>query len=401
MNRTGRWPILTVCLLVVSPTAWADGGFFPQFAGSAQSADQRAIVVYDAGREVLILQTAYDGDKSDFAWVIPVPQLPKSGDISTVSAHIFEDLYYLTEPALYGHYGYNACGVFGCSSSSKSQQYQSVRVWETLQVDDYDIAILSAGESSDLVGWLNANGYAYPAGHQDELDYYVDKSSFFVAAKISPTVAEDNGAQPPPGLGDGYRPATEPMRPLRLCFDTPEPVYPLRISAVSSTDEVEVLLYVIARHRVTSPNYNTEQVELTSDFRGGDFPAYYEQQFRHSLAQAGAGSLLVEYAGALPDYLISAHGADLGLGPGDFFVTRLRSYLEQDDMQEDVVMTQAGSDDEFAIRVAAVVPAHTNLRLAGIGLFFALAAVFGLVSGDARSLIRALLIATVVALLVL
>ncbi len=398
MSATSLRLLLVVCLFSLVQTAWADGGMFPrQFAGSAESADQRAIVVYDGGHETLILQTAYEGDGGDFAWVIPVPALLGAGDIGTVAPDIFDDLYYLTEPTAYGYFGYNAQGVFGCSSST-AREYQSVRVWEPLQVDDYEVTILSADDSSDLVEWLNANGYAYPAGHQGELNYYVNKSWFFVAAKISLTDGR-NGNNGPPSTGGDYGEEGEEMRPLRLSFNTAEPVYPMRISAVSSEDEIEVLVYIIARHRMRSTNFNTEQVQLTSQFHGGDFPAYYEEQFRSSLARAGVGSLLVEYAGHLPRYLVNIHGADLGLGAGEFYITRLRTYLTHNEMQEDVVMTQAATDNNFAIYVMAPVTPDTNIRLAGIGLLFALAAMLGFTSGNRHNLIRALLLAAVIALL--
>ncbi len=402
MRYTGRQVLLVVCLLALAQRVGADGGFFPQFAGSAESADQRAIVVYDGARETLVLQTAYEGDSSDFAWVIPVPALLSSEDIGTIAADIFNDLYYLTEPAAYGYYGYRAQGLCGCSSGGESQRFGSVKVWETLQVDDYEVTTLSTEDSSDLEAWLNANGYAFPSGHQDELDYYVDKSWFFVAAKINPAAGDKGNAEAgPPGFGGGDREEGEEMRPLRLSFTTPEPTYPLRISEVSSQGEVEVLLYVIAHHRITPTNYNCAEVQLTSAFRGGDFPAYYEEQFRSSLARAGAGSLLVEYAGMLPTYLVNAHGADLGVDGDKFYITRLRSYLTPDDMPEDVIMTQAATDDEFAIRVAAVQPVHTNMRLAGVGLLFVLAAASGLASDNWRNLARFLLLAAVIAVLVI
>ena len=171
------------------------------------------------------------------------------------------------------------------------------------------------------------------------------------------------------------------MRPLRFSFATAEPVYPLRISAASSKDEVEVLLYVIAHHRTVPSNYNTEEVKLTGDFQGGDFPAYYEQQFRASLARAGAGSLLVEYAGQLPAYLTNRYGPDLGLSAGDFYITRLRTYMSSQQMQHDVVMTQAAGDDNFSIWVAVPTPAETNVRLAAVGMLLLLTAILTVISG--------------------
>ena len=37
---------------------------------------QKAILVYDAGREDLILQVKYEGPADEFGWLIPVPNLP-------------------------------------------------------------------------------------------------------------------------------------------------------------------------------------------------------------------------------------------------------------------------------------------------------------------------------------
>ena len=37
---------------------------------------QKAILVYDAGREDLILQVKYEGPAEEFGWLIPVPNLP-------------------------------------------------------------------------------------------------------------------------------------------------------------------------------------------------------------------------------------------------------------------------------------------------------------------------------------
>ena len=395
MTQTRRWLAVVVCVIGLMSAGWADGGMFPQLAGSAESADQRAIVAFDDGHQTLILQTAYEGDPAEFAWVIPVPDLLGSGDISTVSATIFDDLYLLTEPSAYGYYGYNAQFLIGCSSGSEPDEFRTVRVWDTLQVDDYEVAILSAGQSADLSDWLAANGYAFPDGHDNELDYYVDKSWFFVAVKMNPAVER------PPNMGGDYGEGTQEMKPLALSFDTAEPVYPLRISAVSSKDEVEVLVYVVSRHRMAASSYHTEEVRLTSPFEGGDFPAYYEEQFRVSLAGTGADSVLVEYAGRVPDYLLNAHREELGLPTGDFYVTRLRTYLTQDDMDEDINIVQAPTDDSFAIRITGGRPAQASLRLGGIAALFALVAMTGISPGHRRSLLRTGLMVAVVTFLLI
>ena len=79
----------------------------------------------------------------------------------------------------------------------------------------------------------------------------------------------------------------------------------------------------------------------------------------------------------------------------------LSSKTKSNHMPEDVIMTQAATDDEFAIRVAAVQPVHTNMRLAGVGLLFVLAAALGITSDNRRNLARLLLLAALIAVLVI
>ena len=382
MHRAVCPALVIVYLLLPCRSAPADGGMFPVFAGSAASSDQRAVLTFDGGRETLVLQTAYDGDGTDFAWVIPVPVQLGPGDIGTADPRIFDDLYQLTEPRAYQ--GGGGGGLFGCGRSGGGA-LTSVRVWHVLEVDGYDVAVLSAGESSDLADWLDQNGYAFPVGQQAALDYYVGKSWVFVATKLSPA-----------GSGGG-----DEARPLRLSFDTAEPVFPMRISSTTSTGEVEVLLYVIAGHRVTSTNYATQAVQLSALYRDGDFGAYYEQQFRESLAQAGAGSLLVEYAGILPSYMASTHAADLGLGSGTYYVTRLRSYLQPHHMTEDILLAEAPNDDPFEVRVASAASGDARVRLARLGAILVIATALGLACGGRDGLIRGLLAACLIALALL
>src|SRR2546430_17409579 len=59
--------------------AFGDGCFVFRWDKKADINEptQKAIIVYDAGREDLLLQVQYEGAVEDFGWLIPVPSLPK------------------------------------------------------------------------------------------------------------------------------------------------------------------------------------------------------------------------------------------------------------------------------------------------------------------------------------
>ena len=76
--------LLFLCLAVrcfLPLEAKADGMFVaPKFVWDKRKdinePTQKAILVYDAGREDLILQVKYEGPVSEFGWLVPVPNLP-------------------------------------------------------------------------------------------------------------------------------------------------------------------------------------------------------------------------------------------------------------------------------------------------------------------------------------
>ncbi len=342
--------ISVICLALLTLACapmLADGGFFPTPAGVAETADQRALIIDHGDAETLVVQTAYDGDASGFAWVIPVPtQIVGASAVGTADPQVFSTLHNLSAPRYYSGLE-GSTGVCGCSGSGGaggdgSPNMGGVTVWDSFEVDGYDVAVLSAGESGDLATWLNENGYALPAGHNDVLDYYVAKRWFFVAFKIAPS---DERV----GSGDG-----EEFRPIALTFATDELVFPMCISRVSTSDRVEVLLYVLSEHRIRSNNYPTRSIQARRTWNGGDFEATYDGWFEETIADAGGKALVVEFAGVFPSWWATAPPFDALLDPADeYFVTRLRTRLTPAQMTEDVVMVAAANDDPLEVVVGS------------------------------------------------
>ena len=65
-----------VTVLANASSAFSDGCFIPRYSVDITEPAQKAIIVYENNRENLILQVKYDGNVSDFAWVVPVPSYP-------------------------------------------------------------------------------------------------------------------------------------------------------------------------------------------------------------------------------------------------------------------------------------------------------------------------------------
>jgi hypothetical protein len=234
-----------VTVLANVSSAFADGCFIPRYSVDITEPAQKAIIVYENNRENLILQVKYDGNVSDFAWVVPVPSYPS---VNASEPLLFADLAHLTAAWPQEKTGYLplflAFGIMfygGTFGTAGITGINGGEVWETGNAGIFDYAIISANTSQALVGWLNTNGYPFPMDKLDVLDSYVNKSWYFVAIKL-------NVSKDAEGLSDGT------VQPIELSFNSSQIVYPLKISSVSS-EESDVLLYIFADQLMVPSQY--------------------------------------------------------------------------------------------------------------------------------------------------
>ena len=180
--------VLALAVLLAPAPALADGGFVVSKFVWDKHKDiaeptQKAILVYDAGREDLILQVKYEGPVDEFGWLIPVPNLPtvQKGsmkcfyELSQYTQRHFEPPVYETRNASMGL----------ASKGMDTEPEPPVKVIEIKTVGDYEIAVLSTKDSGALAKWLDTNQFYFPANKTNVLDAYVQQHWYFVAVKIN------------------------------------------------------------------------------------------------------------------------------------------------------------------------------------------------------------------------
>jgi HEAT repeat protein len=198
---------------------------------------QKAIIVYDGGREDLILQVKYEGPVSEFGWLIPVPNLPT---VQKGSMKCFYELSQYTqklwEPPVYG----NAVKSLSMAAGGdEDEQPEPVKVIEIKTIGAYEIAVLATKDTGALEKWLEANDFSFPANATDVIDSYVKRQWYFVAAKV-------NLKQGAMGLVSSALklPAGE-LNPLQISFASDKCVFPLKISSANGTPS-EIQVYVLS-----------------------------------------------------------------------------------------------------------------------------------------------------------
>ncbi len=251
--------ILLCAGTVASPTNLrADGCFvFPPFVwnnvSDVNEPTQKAILLYDSGREDMILQVGYAGPVAQFGWLIPVPSRPEIGTASMAS---FYELSRQTQEFIYRRLQWRRFAYGGAQNQADSPP--TVNVIEYKTVGRYDVAVLETESPSSLTAWLAQNHFAFRAGSQSILRPYLAKHWFMVAIRVHLEASEREETSPKSSSQESVQSkASQALRsgelhPLKISFDTPNCIFPLKISSANGKAS-EVLLYVLSAEPFTCP----------------------------------------------------------------------------------------------------------------------------------------------------
>jgi hypothetical protein len=203
---------------------------------SARIPAEQALIVFASGREEIITSVQLQSDGPGAAVIFPVPGVPDVGVIG--SQDLFSYLAEVTRPQerveerIVWDNRSNGELLAGGAPGGVSVLGRSI-------IGGYDVAQLKADDVSALQTWLDENGYSAPSGAAPILRAYIDEGWKFVAVKLAPNQKADGA-----------------LAPLRMAFDSREIVYPMRLGALADRP-LDVLLYVLAEHRVELPGLET------------------------------------------------------------------------------------------------------------------------------------------------
>lgn len=208
---------IAIALVLLAPlSATADGMMVPPAEQWIEESGQQAVIMYENGIETLVLSTSFQGDAEDFGWIVPVPNKP---DISRGSEELFANLQSATN--VVPTYSKNTFGLGAVEDVTTT-----VSVIDVKNVDYYEVTTLQAESSADLAKWFSDNKYTYPSSASYVLNSYIENDWYFVAMRINPESLLWDPIQ------EGLR--TGKATPVKLVFEAPHIVYPLKISSVTA-----------------------------------------------------------------------------------------------------------------------------------------------------------------------
>lgn len=283
-------------LVLVAGLAWpgiglADGKIFATAKVKVQIPDQRAMLHFSNGVERLVIETAFVGQGSNFAWVVPLPAQPTIEPVSTNFFNKLEHTFapklakqvppywfpilavcilavYLRRLHLQGNsLGNTICAFFtilfvagiaslvlflpflvkarGLSTATVSN---GVEVLQSKRAGIYDTVTLSGKDGKAVVDWLNRNQFFVPPETLPVMEDYARQGWVFCAARLHPSASEQRNAP----------------HPLAFTFATVRPVYPLRLTGVGNA-HCQVRLFIFGPSRAEMPGFKLKYCALAAE----------------------------------------------------------------------------------------------------------------------------------------
>ena len=275
LSRTLAVAVLAGGLGVASPLAaqaCGCGGFVADQKVSVHQ--ETAVVQLTPGHEVVSMQFAADTAATKAAWVMPVPE---RASMELGDQALFDQLDQLTAPEVRTVEVEGDDGDGGAAGAAPPSTQAPVSVTDRVTLGPYDVAQLTGSDPKAVTKWLTDNGFTISAKLSDGLANYLADGWQVVAVKMSSSGEHTLGGTLPP---------------MRVSFDSPRPVYPMRLSAGASTPQ-SLRLYVLADHKMSATSPAPADGDLRLYFAGVNDQAKYPAV----PATAGAPAFVTRYDG--------------------------------------------------------------------------------------------------------
>jgi len=297
--------VLAALISVAAPSA-ADAfcGFYVAGADDALYNNATQVVLMRSGKTtVLSMQNSYKGPPSNFAMVVPVPEVLSEDNVKILPAEVFNRVDRLAAPRLVEYWEQDPCmqnigyGRGGAPSAPARMAARSgarmekakdlgVTVEAEFTVGEYEVVILSAKFSTGLEEWLHQEKYKIPAGAEKYLRPYVESGSKFFVAKVNveKVTFKDGLAQ---------------LSPLRFHYQSDEFSLPVRLGLMNSEGKQDLLVHILAqgkRYEVANyPNVTIPTNLNVDDKVGKNFGEFYAALFDRTL-EKNPKAVVTEYS---------------------------------------------------------------------------------------------------------
>jgi hypothetical protein len=282
--------------------AEACGGTFcdagPQVMPVDQTGESIIFWIDEAGGEPHTeahIQIQYEGEAEDFAWIIPVSEVPEVG---VGSQALFANMLGATVPTFtLRAASIGDCGSgfgFGCAlevaqgdgvgfgtftTGGDGDGKEGSQILDRGFAGAFEYVTLTGDNVQEVVDWLEQNGYAQDDDAPPILQEYLDEGFVFVAVKLRGGAGVDE------------------IHPLTIRYPGTEPCIPIRLTRIAAVDDTAIRAFFLGDDRVASQNWPHVEINLSRlDWVNGP-TTNYEEIVGLAIDEAGGRAFVTEYAG--------------------------------------------------------------------------------------------------------
>jgi hypothetical protein len=241
-------------LVLVPRRAEACGGFFCSSSPVDQSSERIIFALNDDGTTDMIVQIAYQGDSKDFAWLLPLAEVPDADKLDTFPDQAITSLDtgtapLFTLPANCQFFGGSPGGGFAggggnfAASPVSAQDAGGVSVFIQQTVGPYDVAVIGSEDAMATYQWLLDNGYRITSAMNEFVKLYTTEHMKFLALKLTDTADVSQ------------------VQPFRLRLPGSSPSIPLRLTSIAALPEMGVVVWIFGKERY-EPAGEAKEVEI-------------------------------------------------------------------------------------------------------------------------------------------
>jgi len=205
--------LVTVTVLATASTAWACGSLVAA-NGAVQLVRTTTLAAHHDGVEHYITNFEFAGAQQSFGSIIPLPGEPTT--VERAGDWTLQRLQLEVQPPVL------AAG----DAEAAPRAADEVDVLQQTRIDSLDVTILRGG-GAEVADWAAQQGFTLTDDTPDVLEFYSERSPYFMAAKFDAAAAVTDGFDG----GDGI--------PVHLAIPLDRPWVPLRIlSTGKPADEI-------------------------------------------------------------------------------------------------------------------------------------------------------------------
>lgn len=326
MRRKVLLCIVFVAVVLVAglsaDSAAACGGLFCQNSPVDQNAERIIFTQNEDGSVSAIIQIQYTGFAEDFSWILPIKtpitaediEVPETGMTAFVELEQMTNVRFIPPPIP------EDCIMlqFETAEEAVPSAAGEVEIFASGEVGPFGFDVIGSEDPNALIVWLRDNNYRVEEQMEPLINVYVEERFVFLAMRLLP----DQG--------------TQDIQPVKVTYDSPEPMIPLRLTAVAANPDMAVLIWFFANDQAVPANYTHMQIP-TDDLRffiwGGN---NYRSLIGTTADRFNGQAFVTEYAGPTNNFAFT-DPLLVELAQKHRYLTRLNTVISPEEMTIDPV----------------------------------------------------------------